>query len=194
VASDGGWPNASPILSGLFGSLQQAAQNHLPTSDLWSTLRIQAATWQHQTTGQGDLPADDVLEQQGRSILASQGVGIQQVNTYRAVANQWLSARSALAAASPTDQIRADQIFTPPWAQTTSDAVPSRYRVRVNWEITPNGGDPFNKWGAYETSNPLTTIQDVLDQASALVGKKPTSDVPLGAQVSGISDYELEQI
>lgn len=194
MASEGGWLNASPLLSGLFGSLQQAAVNHLPTQDLWTQLRVNAATWQWQTTGQGELPSQEVLEQQGRSILSEQGVGIQQVNTYRALANQWASAKDALHAGDPASQVNGEQIFTPPWAQTTSDAVPSRYRVRVNWEVTPTSGDPYSTWGAYEASDPLTSIQDVLDQAGSLVGKKPTSNVPLGSQVTGVSDYELEQI
>lgn len=194
MAGEGGWLNASPLLSGLFGSLQQAAQAHQTTQDLWTNLRVQAATWQWQSTGQGELPSQAVLEEQGRSILSEQGVGIQQVNTYRALANQWANAKANLGAANPADQIRGGSIFVPPWAQTTGDAVPSRYRVRVQWEVTPEGGDPFNTWGTYETGDPLTSLQDVLDRAGSLVGKKPTSNVPLGAQVSGVSDYELEQI
>lgn len=194
MASEGGWLNASPLLSGLFGSLQQAAQAHMTTTALWQTLRVQAGTWAWQSTGQGELPSQEVLEENGRSILSQQGVGIQQVNTYRALANQWANAKASLSEANPADQLRGDQIFVPPWAQTTGDAVPSRYRVRVNWEVTPEGGDPFNTWGTYETSDPLTSLQDVLDQAGSLVGKKPTSNVPLGAQVTGVSDYELEQV
>lgn len=194
MASDGGWPGASPLLSGLFGSLQQAAINRLSTADTWAQLRLDTGSWAWQMSGQGEPPSDAELIASGQQILATQGVGIQQVNTYRSIANQWRTAKENLAAMDPQDQIRGQAIFVPPWAQTTSSAVPSRYRIRVQWEVEPTVGDAFTTWGSYEVSSPLTSLQDLLDQAGALVGKKPTSNVPLGAQVTGALDYELEQI
>lgn len=194
MAEDGGWPGASPLLSGLFGSLQQAAINRLSTADTWAQLRLDAGTWAWQSSGQGEMPSDAELISSGRQILSQQGVGIQQVNTYRSVAGEWRSAKENLAAMDPADQIRGQAIFVPPWAQTTSDAVPSRYRVRVQWEVEPTEGDAFSTWGSYEASSPLTSLQDLLDQAGALVGNKPTSNIPLGAEVTDALDYELEQI
>lgn len=194
MADAGGWPNASPLLSGLFGSLQQAAVNRLSTADTWAQLRLDTGSWAQQMSGQGEAPSDAELIAQGQQILSAQGVGIQQVNAYRSIANQWRSAKENLAAMDPADQIQGQSVFVPPWAQTTSGAVPSRYRVRVEWEVEPTVGDAFTTWGSYEVSSPLTSLQDLLDQAGALVGKKPTSNVPLGARVTGASDYELEQI
>lgn len=184
----------NPLLSSLFGSLQSAATNHLPTADVWASLRRAAGTWAWNTAGKGELPDNATLEANGAQILSQRGVGIQEVNRYRALANEWRSAKESLHRIGREDQIRAEGVFQPPWAQTTSSAVPSRYRVRVQWEVEPLEGDPFRMWGAYETSSPLTSLQDLLDQAGALVGKKPTSDLPLGAKVTGAADYELEQI
>ena len=194
MAGEGGWPNASPLLSGIFGSLQQAAINRLSTADTWAQLRLDAGSWAWASSGKGPPPPDSELIESGQQILAAQGVGIQQVNTYRAVANQWRTAKENLAGMDPADQLQGQAIFVPPWAQTTSGAVPSRYRVRVMWEVEPTSGDAFTTWKSYEVSSPLTSLQDLLDQAGALVGQKPTSDIPLGAQVTGAADYELEQI
>jgi len=194
VAGQGGWPYASPLLSGLFGSLQQAAINRLSTAATWAQLRLDTGSWAWQASGQGELPSNDELIAQGQQILSAQGVGIQQVNAYRAIANQWRTAKQNLAALDPADQITGSAIFVPPWAQTTSGNVPSRYRLRVQWEVEPSSGDAFTTWGSYEVSSPLTSLQDLLDQAGGLVGRKPTSNIPLGATVSSAVDYELEQI
>ena len=194
MADEGGWPGASPLLSGLFGAFQNAASEHLPTADLWAQLRNAAGRWQWQASGQGELPDDATLEANGADILRGQGVGIQEVNRYRAIAGQWRAAKESLHAGDTGDQIRGQDIFQPPWAQTTQSGVPDRYRVRVQWEVTPLSGDPFNVWGAYELSDPLTSLEDLLGQAGQLVGRKPSSSLPLGASVTGVTDYELEQI
>ena len=184
----------NPLLSGLFGTLQTSAAGRLSTEGTWAALRRAAGTWAWQTAGRGELPDNATLEANGAEVLSRQGVGIQEVNRYRAMANQWRTAKERLHASGPQDQIRGEGIFQPPWAQTTDSAEPARYRVRVQWEVTPMSGDPFHTWGAYEVSSPLTSLQDLLDQAGALVGKKPTSATPLGATVTGVNDYELEQI
>lgn len=194
MASQGGWPGANPLLSGLFGGFQELSASRANTQDTWTQMRINAATWEWQSTGQGELPDNATLEARGADILSQQGVNAINFGQYRGIANNWRSAKDNLHDTDPADQIRGTSIFTPPWAQTTSDAVPSRYRARVQWEVTPTSGDPYSTWGTYETTDPLTSIQDVLDRAGSLAGKKPTSNVPLGAQVSGVSDYELEQI
>lgn len=194
MSESGGWPGASPLLSGLFGSLQQAAINRLPTADLWRQLRIDAGTWAWQTAGKGDLPDNATLESQGADILRAQGVGVREVNAYRAVASEWRSAKENLHSTSPEDQLTGREIFQPPWAQTVTGPVEDRYRVRVQWEVSPESGDAFTTWGSYELSSPLTSLSDLLDQAGQLVGKKPTSGIPLGAVVTGAADYELEQI
>lgn len=194
MAEDGGWPSANPLLSGLFGSLQQSVLARASTAEVWSGLRTAAATWAWQTSGQGELPDQATLEAQGADILRAQGVGIQEVNAYRSVANQWRTAKENLQGLDAGEQITGQAIFTPPWAQTSEAATLPRYRVRVNWEVSPSQGDAFTTWGSYETSDVLTSLSDLLDQAGQLAGKKPTSGIPLGAMVTGVRDYELEQI
>lgn len=188
------WPNNSPLLSGLFGVLQSTSAAFTDTAGTWSALRQAAGAWQWQSQGLGPLPDGDVLESNGQEILRSQGVGIQQVNTYRAIANSWRSAKANLHAQDLDEQIRATSIFQPPWAQTAATGVPSRYRARIEWEVTPQDGDPFFTWGTYELDSPITTMNDVLAQANGLVARKPTSNMPLGAQVTDVNDYEIEQI
>lgn len=191
----GAWgPRDNPLLSGLFGVFQSGSAARQSTADVWSALRVAAGTWQWQSQGKGELPSQAELESSGAEILRSQGVGLQEVNTYRAIANQWRTARENLQALGQGDQIYNQAIFQPPWAQTQGDEQPSRYRVRVQWEITPAQGDSFNTWGTYEVDSPITSLQDILDQAGQMVAKKPTSNTPLGAVVSGINSYELEQI
>lgn len=190
-----GWgASENPLLSGLFGVLQAGASARQSTADVWSSLRVNAATWAWKNQGLGELPARDVLEANGQEILRNAGVGIREVNAYRAIANQWRTAKENLHQAGDADQITARDIFQPPWSQTAQAGVPERYSVRVQWEVTPTEGDAFTTWGTYEMESPLTSLQDILDQAGQLVGQKPTSDMPPGALVTGVADYQLEQI
>lgn len=184
----------TPLLSGLFGAFQAASRVGASTAELWQSLRVNAGVWVFQNSGGGDLPPIAELEATGKDLLHEQGVGIQQVNTYRSIAGEWKSAKEALQRSDGDQQITGQMIFQPPWAQTTTDAVPSRYRMRVEWTVDPGDGDEFHTWGTYEMSDPLTTVNDALDQAQTMVGKKPTSDIPLGAVVTGVNDYEMEQI
>jgi hypothetical protein len=180
MADDSGWPGQNTLMSGLFGVLQTAAQSRLPTADVWSTLRQAAGAWQFQAAG--------------REILSQAGVGIQQVNTYRGLAGQWLAAKQRLQAADGDSQIVANQIFKPPWATTIDGAVPDRFRLRVAWQITPTAGDVFTKWSTYELTTPLTTINDAL----AAAGDKAAGDKYLallsGDSLPTVSDYEIEQV
>jgi hypothetical protein len=194
MAGPGWGAGESPLLSGLFGAFQTASAFRQDTATLWSTLRVNAATWQFQAQGGGAIPSQADLEAQGRQILHDQGVGLQQVNTYRAIANQWRTAKANLHQLDMDEQIENRHIFQPPWAQTAQQGVPDRYRVRVEWEVEPIEGDSFTTWGSYEVDSPLTSLQDILDQAGALVGNKPSSDIPVGAEVKNATDYELEQI
>jgi hypothetical protein len=134
------------------------------------------------------------LEANGAAILRAQGVGIQEVNTYRSIANDWRTAKEALHSSGTTGQISADHIWTPPWSQTAGAPVPNRFRVKVQWEVTPQTGDPFNMWASYELDSPLTSLDDLLAQAGGLSAKKPTSALPLGASITAVNDYDLEQI
>lgn len=194
MAADPEGPLNSPLLRGLFGAFQSSAAAGQSTAEVWRQLRVAAGAQAFRITGRGEQPPDSVLEASGQKILQAQGVSVQDVNQFRAVAGQWRAAKQNLLAATRDEQLTADHIFTPPWARTTQLGVDARYRVRVLWEVQPLSGDPFRTWGTYEVSSPLTSLGDLLDQAGALVGRKPGSDIPLGATVNGAVDYELSQI
>lgn len=187
-------PLSNPLLRGLFGAFQSSAAAGQSTAEVWRQLRVAAGSQAWRISGRGPTPPDSVLEANGTEILRARGVGIQEVNAFRAVAGQWRLAKQNLANATRDEQIKASQLFTPPWARTTQLGADARYRVRVQWEVQPLTGDPFRTWGTYELSSPLTSLGDLLDQAGALVGRKPGSDIPLGATVNGAVDYELSQI
>ena len=184
----------SPLLSGLFGVFQSMAAQYADTATIWTTLRVNAAVQANQFTGGGENPSISELEAQGAQILKSQGVDAIQVGLYRSLAGQWRTAKANLTGADQRQQITGAMIFQPPWAQTLDDSVPSRYRMRVEWQGEDAVGTPFTTWGTYEMGTPLTSIEDALARARTLVGKVPTSDMPPGASIVGINDYEMEQI
>ena len=190
----GDFEGSNPLLSGLFGTLQAGAQGKLDTASVWQRLRIAAGTWQHQATGAAGPISEAELEANGAEILRAQGVGIQQVNAYRAIAGRWLNAKQQAEQAAGDQQVTAGMIFQPPWAKTTGGETPSQYRVRVNWQITPAAGDVFTSWGTYQLTAPITSVDDILEQAGKLVAKQPTSETPPGASVTGVDDYEIEQV
>lgn len=134
------------------------------------------------------------LEQLGTGILRQQGIGAIEVNRARAAAGQWRAAHESLLSADPGAQITGRQIFTPPWSTTSQAGVASRFRLRVQWEVQAASGESTQVWGTYDLATPLTSLTDVLSQAGALVGKKPTSDIGQGAVVTGANDYTIEQV
>jgi hypothetical protein len=187
-------PYASPLLSGSFGVLQSEAAARAGTADVWRALRLNAATWQWQTQGGGPLPSQAELEAIGRQILHDQGVTIQHVNAYRQIAGEWRAAKENLQRLAADQQIMASEVWQPPWAKTTGAGTPARYQVRVQWQITLPTGELQVMRGTYEVDSPLTTLNDVIDQARGLAGKKPTSDMPLGSKITDVIDYEIAQI
>lgn len=194
MSGPGDWPGSNDLLSGLFGAFQAGAAGKLDTASVWQQLRITAGQIQYQASGSFEPITQAQLEANGAEILRQQGVGIQQVNTYRALAGQWLGAKQNLHASDEVSQVTSGEIFRPPWAQTADPAVPDRYRVRVNWQVTPAAGDVFTSWASYELTAPVTSIADALEQAGQLVAKQPTSEMPPGAAVTGVEDYEIEQV
>lgn len=194
MAEPGAWQGRNPLLSGLFGTFQAGAAGRLNTADIWQSLRQAAGTWQLQASGQLEGATVDEIRAAGASVLSTQGVSAGSVSTYRGIAGQWLAAKQRLQGLDQNSQITAREIFTPPWSTTAQSGVDSRYRIRANWEITTPDGTVLNKWGSYELTTPLTNLSDVLAQAQAQAGTIPNSDWPAGGVVTGIDDYELEQI
>lgn len=184
----------NPLLRGLFGVVQSGAQQRLSTADIWSSLRTAAGTWQFQAQGVAQPYDPAALEAAGRDILRAQGVGIQGVNQFRGLAGQWLGSKQALHAQGDDEQITAGSVFTPPWSATADASVPSRYRIRTQWQYEDADGELATRWKADELSGPLTTISDALENA------EPTDDTTSGAMIlSGneppvMLDYEIEEI
>lgn len=194
MAGQGGSPQGDRLLAGLFGTFQSTIQNQVSTADLWSALRVNAATWFYQAGGGGPLPPAADLEAQGARILSQQGVGIQQVNQYRALSNQWNQAKQSLQALDENEQLTARNIFRPPWATSGKSGVEPQYRARILWQVTDPQGNPFQVRGTYQLQAPLTNIADVISQARALVGTEPGSDTPVGSVFGDPADIEIEQV
>ena len=188
-----GFPGQSSLLSGLFGVLQSAALQHAPTAAVWSALRLNAGTWAWQAQGSPGAPTAQQLEAQGAQILSQQGVGIQNVNTYRALAGQWRQAARTAQQLGPNQQIMPRNIFQPPWAETGGAGAPIEFRVRVEWNVTPATGASFTKWSSYQISAPLTTVTDLLTQAVGLAKGAKSSALVTDPSLANVASFEIEQ-
>lgn len=194
MAEDDSGAGGAPLLRGLFGVFQNASANHADTASIWSSLRTAAGTWQFQAQGQPQPYSPAEVEAAGRAILSAQGVNAATVSSFRGVAGQWRSAKERLETLESGEQITAPSIFVPPWAITADPAVPTRYRVRTQWQIEPAAGDVFTKWKADEITGPLTDVDALLGDAA------PTPDTNSGRLIlSGgapptLLDYSLEVI
>ena len=184
----------NPLLSGLFGTFQQGAAAGADTASIWSSLRQAAANWYYQSLGITPPESAAQLEQTGASVLSGQGVNIFNVNTYRQVAGNWAQAKANLMALNPADQIPGEEIFTPPWAKTTAAGVPDRYRIRVNWQWSPEGQEPTTQWASYELTGPISSVNNSLSQALQLA-QRSSYWVQLTQSATPVAaDYEIEQI
>lgn len=184
----------NPLLRGLFGVLQAGAQEHLNTADIWSNLRANAASWQFQAQGLPQPYDPAALQSAGREILRAQGIDAAAVSSFRGVAGQWLQAKNSLASRDPGAQIRASDIFVPPWAQTAGSESPSRYRIRTQWQVQPAVGDVFTRWQSDELEGPLTSVDDVLAQTQATADGPKYRQLLADGGSQAISDYSLEMI
>lgn len=187
-------PFDSDLLRGLFGSFQAGAAGHAATADIWSDLRSNAASWLFAAQGR-ETPYDPAeLQQVGKGILTAQGIDAATVSTWRGLAGQWLQAKENLAGREPGEQVLASDIFQPPWATTNDSSVPSRYRIRTQWQVEPAAGDVFTRWRTTEIEGEITDLDSLLAQG------QPTPDTTSGRLIlSGIGppellDYSVEQI
>lgn len=188
------WEGFHRLLNGAFGTLQQAAAQRMDTAAIWQRLRVTTGTTFYQSQGI-PLPAtDQEIEERGRQILSEQGVGVRQVNAYRGLAGQWLRAKQSLQQLGSEQVVLPQDIFVPPWARTATGEVPSRYRMRVQWNLVDDLGRPSTAWGTYELQSPLTTVGDALAASQNLAGLQPTSDIPPGSVISGVQDFQIEQV
>lgn len=187
-------PYQNSLLSGAFGTMQRAASERLGTAEVWSRVRQAVGSWEWQTSGRGGTPSTSELEAAGQRILSEQGVGIQEMNAYRGIAGEWRGAHEQLQQLGPQAQIMPSAIWTPPWAETTGRGVPAQYRARVQWLITPEVGEPFERWSTYALPSPLTSTADVVSQAEAASAKEPDSPPGSRGAAREVLDLQVEQI
>ena len=187
-------PTAVPLLRGLFGTLQTAAQQGLGTADIWTSLRNAVGGWSFQAQGMPQPYDPGQVELAGARILNSQGIRADTVSTFRGVAGQWLSAKQNLAAAGPEAQILAGSVFVPPWAITADSSVPSRYRIMSQWQFTDAAGGTQSQWRADELTGPLTTLSDALSQAEPNANTQSGQLVLSSGEPPVMTDFSIEQI
>jgi hypothetical protein len=187
-------PTDVPLLRGLFGVLQAGAQQRQSTAEIWQGLRQAAGTWQFQAQGVQQPYDPAAVEEAGRAILSAQGIRGDTVSTFRGVAGQWLGAKQQLAALGEGAQITASAIFVPPWATSASAAVPDRWRIRTQWQITPTIGESFSVWKSDELTGPLTTTADTLSEAEPAANTQSGQRILSGGEPPVLTDFEIEQI
>lgn len=184
----------SPLLRGLFGVFQTSSAARADTSTIWSDLRTAAGSWQFSAQGVAQPYDPAAVQEAGRAILSAQGIDAGAVSTFRGLAGQWRNAAERLQALEPGQQITGNEIFVPPWAATASSNVPSRYRIRSQWQFEAANGVTFNQWRADELTGPLTTTVDAVTQVPPPTNTYPPQDILSDAGPPTLLGYQVEQI
>lgn len=179
---------------GLFGTFQEAAAAHASTSTIWSQLR-QAA---------GKLPFGEQprnargqfisREEYGAQVLRQAGVGVTQVNTMRAAAGAWLTARTRLMGLPLEQNIAAEHVFTPEWRTTgIGRANPAQYRLRILRGLGQSGaeGTQYEQWSTYDLGGSLGSMSQVIARSNQAYGRARYSS---GTFINEILAYEIEVI
>jgi hypothetical protein len=187
-------PYQNDLASGLFGTFQESAAAGLDTQTVWEKLREAAGSWQWSTSGRGGEPSPEELQDVGRGVLSDQGIEGRVVGEYRKIAGEWLGAKERLGSLEPQSQIRGQHIWQPPWAQTTDPNVPSEYRARAQWQMTPTSGDSYTLWKTYELQTPLTSRGDIEGQVEGQQEDNPYLALLSGGAPPSIANIEIEQV
>lgn len=161
---------------------------------IWKDLRTNAGSWQFAAQGVAQPWDPTELESAGRAILSAQGVNGATVSTFRGIAGSWLGSKQNLHALGEQEQITGNAVFTAPWARTADASVPSRYRLRTQWQIEPAAGDVFTTWKADEIDGPLTSLVDLLGQAEPTPKTDSGKLLLSGGGPPLLLDFELEQV
>lgn len=184
----------NPLLRGLFGVLQSGAEQGVGTAQIWSDLRSAAGTWQAQAQGLPQPYDPEAVDTAGRAILSAQGINGATVSSFRGIAGQWLGAKQRLQATAQDQQIEASSIFQAPWARTTGDESPSRYRLQSQWQITAPSGEQYTINRADEVDGPLTTIDDLLTNVQPKADTQSGRAFLTSSTPPELADFYLEQI
>lgn len=179
---------------GLFGTFQQAATEGASTATIWSRLRQAVGTLpfgQQPRNAKGQFIS---VEENGAERLSQMGIGIQQVNTMRAAAGAWLSAKQRLNALGMHESITAQHIFRSPWSQTgIGRANPPQYRIRILRRIAAMDGmtPPSEEWATYDLGGSLGTLSQVIARSNQAYGRARYS---AGSFIDSVLQYEIEVI
>lgn len=173
------WSGVAGNLRGAWGTFQSFAARNASTSEIWDNLKALADTGQ----------------------ISLQGIGIQQVNTMRQLAGQWLSARDNLQRLQNGSIPTGSTIFTPPWSVTSDNpAIQTQYRLRVNLGFNRVGSpdETLQTFGTFDLVGPMVQKGDLLEQV--LFGiYDPATRYKMGLPAEpvenvNILDYSLEAV
>ena len=173
---------------------QTGAAAGLNTTDIWSSLREAAGASLFQAQGVAQPYDPAAVQAAGAQILSQQGVNAATVSTFRGLAGQWNQARANLGALEPDQQITPSAIFQPPWATTNDPNVPSRYRIRTQWQFESATGAVFTQWVNNQIDGPLLGTADALSQAPPPKNTYPPQQILADAGPPSLLGFEIEQI
>ena len=189
------WDSDIPAsLRGQYQSLYAAAvQGGRSAANMWDAFRSAAYDSASSTLALTSPTPPTQLEIDAAAKSLMGGVTIQDMNRVSKVIGEQLRATENLKSLGLDQQITGDAIFTPPWARTTGNpAVPTRYRIRVQRQVTYRGiGVTTNKWATYEITAPLTSVNDALAQANTLFARNRYN---LSANIDAVLDYSIEAV
>ena len=186
--------NKDSVLRGLFGTFTAAAEAGMGTAEVWSSLRSAATDWATSVVSvtAGAAGYDEAVSTAAQTLL--QGVTIQDVNTYRAIAGAAVRAKNNLQSAAGTEQIVGTSIFQAPWSVTGDNpAIPTRYRLRVLRNITVKGFTQVerNEWASYDLGINITSVDDAIKMANDAFNRE---DYNKTASINSVLDYSLEVV
>lgn len=185
-------------MRGMFTSLLSGAANGRGAANMWQSLREGAYSWAEGVLNVTSATPPTEEDIQALGARAMSHVTIMDMNRYVKLAGEYLRAKDNLMNRPPGDQIMGDSIVNLPWSTTADNpAIPTRYRLRVQRQITYRGiGTTSTSWATYELQSPLTNVTDALNYADQLwslshgdSGKRATS-----AEITGHLQYVIETV
>jgi len=192
VGSD--WNNdPDAVLQGLWGNLVSAASEGRSATNMWDALRTGAYNWAESLLNvtSATTPTADEIQAAADNIIGH--VTVQDMNKYVQAAGDLLSAKAALMAATPLQQIEGNMIFSNELIQgSINPAVPSRYEFRVLRTLVFHGFTDVERqeWATYEMGGPLTNAYTMLNQANLLFNQ---AEYNSRVDIFSIDEYEIRQ-
>jgi len=160
---------------------------------MWDALRTGAYNWAESLLNvtSATTPTADEIQAAADNIIGH--VTVQDMNKYVQAAGDLLSAKAALMAATPLQQIEGNMIFSNELIQgSINPAVPSRYEFRVLRTLVFHGFTDVERqeWATYEMGGPLTNAYTMLNQANLLFNQ---AEYNSRVDIFSIDEYEIRQ-